>query len=119
MPSSSLALAARTLAILATHPEGVVTSDELGTMLEANPVVVRRLIARLRADGLVETRRGPGGGCALGMEPDRVTLGRVDRALGGEREPTSSPWPLDEAEAAYRAVLARSTLADVLARRDS
>ena len=69
------------LALLAVHPDGLVSSDRLGELLDANPVVVRRLIARMKWDGLVETRRGAGGGTALSREPAAITLGRVHRAL--------------------------------------
>lgn len=116
--NESGALAVRILALLAVHPDGLVPSDGLGQLLEANPAVVRRLIARLKSDGLVETRRGPGGGCALAREPAAISLGRVHRALRGpDGKPPASESLLSEAmaaaEAAYVAELDRWTVAEV------
>lgn len=115
---ASDALAVRVLALLAVHPDGLVSSDRLGELLDANPVVVRRLMARLKRGGLVETRRGRGGGCALAREPAAISLGRVHRAL---RDPdtegavTASTLSnaLAAAEAAYLAELDRWTVAQV------
>lgn len=114
--NESGALAVRVLALLAAHPDGLVSSDRLGELLNANPVVVRRLVARLKWDGLIEIRRGRGGGCALAREPTAISLGRVHRALrGGETEPSDSPLSaaLAAAEAAYLAELDRWTVAQV------
>jgi DNA-binding IscR family transcriptional regulator len=97
--NESGALAIRILALLAVHPDGLLSSDRLGNLLDANPVVLRRLIVRLKWDGLVATRRGPGGGCALARDPGSISLGRVHRALR------------DDAGAPPRSVLSRA-LAD-------
>jgi DNA-binding IscR family transcriptional regulator len=115
--NQSGALAVRILALLAVHPDGVVSSDQLGELLDANPVVVRRLIVRLKWDGLVQTRRGPGGGCALAREPAAINLGRVHRALR-EHETAASETVLSAAlaaaEAAYLDELDRWTVAQVM-----
>ena len=115
--NESGALAVRILALLAVHPDGLVPSDRLGELLDANPVVVRRLIARLKWDGLVVTRRGAGGGCALAREPAAISLGRVHRAL--REHETAAPQSvlsaaLAAAEAAYMAELDRWTLAQAM-----
>lgn len=110
-------LAVRILALLAVHPDGLVTSDRLGELLGANPVVVRRLIARLKWDGLVETRRGVGGGTALSREPASIRLGRVHRALRDpvdESDGTPLSAALAAAEAAYAEQLDRWTVAQVM-----
>lgn len=114
----SVALAVRTLAILAVHPDGVVSSDRLGELLAANPVVIRRVVGRLRWDGVVETRRGRGGGCALALEPSKITLGRLHRALRGADDAVTGGAALavamGEAEASYARALDRWTVADVI-----
>ena len=103
----------RLLALLAVHPDGLVSSDELGQLLGANPVVVRRLLARLKVDGFVETRRGPGGGTALSRVPASISLGRVHRALAhGDGDPAWPPFAA--AEAAYLSELDRWTVAQVM-----
>lgn len=109
-------LAVRLLALLAVHPDGLVSSDRLGELLEANPVVVRRLIARLKWDGLVETRRGAGGGTALSREPASISFGRVHRALHDryESDGTTLSEAVAAAEAAYVAELDRWTVAQTM-----
>ena len=110
-------LAVRILALLAVHPDGLVSSDRLGELLGANPAVVRRLIARLKSDGLVDTRRGAGGGTALSREPASISLGRVHRALRDpvdESDGTPLSAALVAAEAAYVQQLDRWTVAQVM-----
>ena len=109
-------LAVRILALLAVHPDGLVSSDRLGELLGANPVVVRRLLVRLKWEGLVETRRGAGGGTALSREPAVITLGRVHHALRDpdESEGTALSAAVAAAEAAYAKELDRWTLAQVI-----
>jgi len=110
-------LAVRLLALLAVHPDGLVSSDRLGELLGANPAVVRRLIARLKWDGLVETRRGAGGGTALLREPASISLGRVHRALRDRDDDacgTPLSAPLAAADAAYVAELDRWTVAQAM-----
>jgi Rrf2 family protein len=77
-------LAIRALLMLAEAPRGLATSAEIGEALEAHPVVLRRLLGALKSDGIVESRSGQHGGWALALDPSRITLGRVSRALGGE-----------------------------------
>lgn len=59
-----------------------VTSAELGQCLRANPVVVRRTLAGLRAAGLVRAEKGRGGGWSLGRDPAAITVRDVHDALG-------------------------------------
>jgi Rrf2 family protein len=109
-----------------------VTSQTLARSINTNPVVVRRVLADLRRAGLVETRRGVGGGVVLARAPARITLRRVWEALEDReqlfgRHP-SGPNPdcpvgrcvaeyLEEiyghAEAALKASLGRVTLAQL------
>lgn len=59
----------------------VVTSEELGPLLELNPVQVRRTIGGLRDAGIVRAEKGHGGGWALARPLDSVTLADVYAAL--------------------------------------
>jgi DNA-binding IscR family transcriptional regulator len=68
--------------VIAAEPAAVLRSEVIADRIGAHPVVVRRLLGRLRSDGLVEGRSGPGGGWALARDPDEIGLGRVRRALG-------------------------------------
>lgn len=62
--------------------EGPVTSEQLARSMQTNPVVMRRLMAGLRAAGFVASAKGHGGGWVLGVSLQRLTLGDVHEALG-------------------------------------
>src|SRR4051812_6118623 len=76
MVNSQFALA---LHILIQIGDGPATSGQIGASAGTNPVVVRRITARLAAAGLVRTRRGPGG-TELARPADTISLGEVWRA---------------------------------------
>lgn len=88
--------------------------------------LLEQLFAGLRRAGLVTGRRGVGGGFAFARRPDRVMVLDVVRALDGafdvqactpgacdleERESAGAVW--QAAGAAYEAVLARASIADL------
>lgn len=58
-----------------------VSSEELGHSINTHSVVVRRVLSKLRSSGLIETRRGAGGGSRLArparkidpIAPERIT----------------------------------------------
>jgi len=79
-------MACRALLIIAAEPSAVVTSERVAERIGGHPVVLRRVLARLRTAGLVEGRSGPGGGWAIARDPAQLSLGRVRRAL---KDPTS------------------------------
>ena len=114
--SNRLAVIAQALVFLADAPRGMATSTEIADQLDLNPVVVRRLLAVLRSEGVVESRSGPKGGWAIARDPSTVTLGRIHRILAGDPE-VVSPAALDEAlvaaEEAYAKQLDAVTLADL------
>ena len=49
--------------------------------MNTNPVVVRRLLGSLREAGIVESKAGVGGGWSLRVDPDRITLLDILRAV--------------------------------------
>ncbi|MBR8313006.1 Rrf2 family transcriptional regulator [Burkholderia dolosa] len=62
--------------------DGPLTSETIATMLGTNAVVVRRLLGGLRDCGYVQSEKGHGGGWALGVALDDITLLDVYRAVG-------------------------------------
>jgi Rrf2 family protein len=116
-----------------SEEDRAVTSEALGPLMKANPVVLRRTLAGLRDAGIVRSEKGHGGGWSLARSLDAVTLADVYAALGvtalftiGEREPTprcvleqavnrAIEDTMTRAEALLVARLRSVTVADVLA----
>lgn len=61
---------------------GPVTSEHLAKAMQTNPVVIRRIMAGLRDDGLVRSAKGHNGGWTLARDLASVTLREVYDALG-------------------------------------
>lgn len=62
--------------------DGPVTSERLSAMMGTNPVVIRRIMAGLREQGLVSSEKGHGGGWQLARSLEAVTLADVYRGVG-------------------------------------
>jgi arsenite methyltransferase len=62
--------------------DGPSTSEILAKAMDTNPVVLRRVMAGLRDEGLVQSEKGHGGGWALACDPAKVTLRDIYSALG-------------------------------------
>lgn len=62
--------------------DGPVTSEVLARAMQTNPVVIRRTMAGLKAQGYVRSEKGHGGGWRLDCDLTSVTLGDVYTALG-------------------------------------
>ena len=136
--SQRFPVAAHALAYLA-HAGAVtsctaVSSSALAASMPTNPVVVRRVTALLAKDGLIGTRAGASGGAWLLVEPARIALDRVLRAVGGgahlgcpppgargcpvgERIPVQVSAAIKAADQAAAERLSRITVADLLADR--
>jgi Predicted transcriptional regulator len=88
--NTQLAVATHILTILALgqgdeSPKNVrLCSEAIAHSIDTNPVVVRRLVAKLVKVGLVESQAGKGGGLSLACKPDQISLLRVYEALGDE-----------------------------------
>lgn len=61
---------------------GPMTSDDLGRVMQTNPVVIRRIMAGLREQGLVRSEKGHGGGWSISCDFNAVTLRDIYDALG-------------------------------------
>lgn len=62
--------------------EGPFTSEAIAQMLGANPVVMRRTMAGLKAAGYLTSDKGHGGGWRLTKPLDQITLLDIHQALG-------------------------------------
>lgn len=85
--NSRLTIAAHILAVLDHHGVNrAVTSDELAQGFGTNPVVIRRVLGQLQGAGLIESRRGVGGGSVLARPADEITLGDAYVAVSADDE---------------------------------
>lgn len=84
--NSDLAIGLHIVGFLTALGGEPITSEKLAATYGTSPVVVRRILARLTKAGLVETRRGIGGGSVLGMDPAEVNLRQVYEAVADQQE---------------------------------
>ena len=95
--SSRYTVAIHVLTLLAFCGPDPLTSEFIAGSVNTNPVVIRRLLASLRAAGFVRSQGGPGGGWQLLKDPKRITLRDVLATVdGGSIFPlhSSDPNPL-------------------------
>lgn len=64
-----------------------VTIAELADTEHLPRKYLEQAVLALRQAGIIESRRGPGGGCRLARSADTITVGDVVRALDGELRP--------------------------------
>ncbi len=86
--NSRLSLALHTLGHMAADPERVRTSADIADHAGTNPVVVRRVLGRLREAGLLVSEKGHAGGWRLARAPEKITLADVYLALNESLLPT-------------------------------
>ena len=79
--NSRLSLALHTLSHMAADPDRVRTSADIADHAGTNPVVVRRVLGKLREAGLLSSEKGHAGGWRLAKPADSVTLADVYLAL--------------------------------------
>lgn len=66
---------------LAYNSDRKLSSREMAMGLKTNPVVVRRLMSQLAEAGLISSRKGRDGGVWLAMDPRKVTLADIYKAV--------------------------------------
>lgn len=79
--NSRLSLALHTLSHMARDPERLRSSTDIADHANTNPVVVRRVLGRLREAGLLMSEKGKSGGWRLARAPGSITLADVYLAL--------------------------------------
>lgn len=85
MKNSRFTVATHILSILSfleqVRPGTTVKSHEIAESVNTNPVIIRRILAKLRDAGLVQIHGGSSGGARLNRNPDKITLLDVHRAI--------------------------------------
>jgi Rrf2 family cysteine metabolism transcriptional repressor len=66
---------------------GAVSLHAIATREQLPEAYLEQLVASLRKAGLVQGKRGAGGGYTLAREPSAITAGEIVRALEGPIEP--------------------------------
>ncbi|MEL6343154.1 MAG: Rrf2 family transcriptional regulator [Myxococcota bacterium] len=79
--NSQLTIAAHILGVLAHRDGKPVTSDALAQTFGTNPVVIRRVLSQLKQAGLIDSRRGQGGGSVLARAPKDINLRHAYEAI--------------------------------------
>ena len=79
--SSKLSVGTHILTLLALERGENLTSQQIAGSVNTNPVVIRRLLGLFRKAGLVESKKGIGGGWVLLADPEQITLLDVLRAV--------------------------------------
>jgi Rrf2 family transcriptional regulator, nitric oxide-sensitive transcriptional repressor len=119
----------RALMRMASAPESPFSTSDLARELGLSRHHLTKIMQRLARGGIVETRRGAGGGAILARAPQDIRLGEIVRLLeertalvdcfrsgGGDCTLDGScrlKGKLRMAEGAFLAELDRSTLADI------
>lgn len=129
------ALAVQALVVLSQDKiKSSCPSVEIAAFLQAEPSLLRRILAVLAKEGLLDTREGRDGGYRLRQSPDTITLAEVYEAfrkdsafcLGVKENACNDPFGggmktvlnhiAAEVDQSMIAVLSRYTLADVAER---
>ena len=84
--NSQFAIALHTLGFLAARDSEPLTSDVLASTYGTTPVVLRRVLSALNRAGLVESKRGQGGGSVLARPASSITLRDALAAVTPEHE---------------------------------
>jgi Rrf2 family protein len=74
------------MTIFALKPDEPLTSEFIACSVNTNAVVIRRLLGSLREAGIVESKTGVGGGWSLRVDPERITLLDILRAVEPHNE---------------------------------
>jgi DNA-binding IscR family transcriptional regulator len=80
--NSRFSIAVHILTLLASSPQGRVTSEFIALSVGTNPVVVRRQLALLREAKLVQSKGARGGGWELARSAGKISLKQIREALG-------------------------------------
>lgn len=79
--NSRLSLALHSLSHMASDPDRVRTSSDIADHAGTNPVVVRRVLGKLRQAGLLSSEKGHAGGWRLAKPAQSISLADVYLAL--------------------------------------
>lgn len=77
MISGKFAITLHILTLLSKYPEDYLSSEYISASLNMNPVLVRKEIANLKKNNIVESKEGKNGGTRLLRHASEITLNDV------------------------------------------
>ncbi|MBZ5502536.1 MAG: Rrf2 family transcriptional regulator [Acidobacteriia bacterium] len=78
--------AIRAMTHLADSPEGVARAQEIAEAEDIPLPILSKVLQDLARDGLLKSRRGPGGGFRLARGPEHISLRDVVAAIDGTED---------------------------------
>ena len=84
--NSDLAIGLHIVGFLTARRGEPLTSKTLAETYGTSPVVVRRVLSKLCQAGLIESRRGLGGGSVLAVHPSKINLRQVFEAVAEDTQ---------------------------------
>lgn len=79
--NSRFAVSVHILTYLTYRRGSAISSAEIASSVDTNPVVIRRLLAALLKEKLVTAQKGAAGGFELAKAPEKISLRDVYRAV--------------------------------------
>jgi len=86
--SDAATLAMHTLGILAVHPEKVLSTKELASLLNASEHHLSKVLQRLAKSGFIRSVRGPGGGFCISQGWEDIRLMDIYELMEGPFRPS-------------------------------
>lgn len=83
--NNQLPIALHIVGFLAAANGSPLTSERMAKVYGTSPVLLRRVLSRLRQAGLVSTRRGSNGGSVLAREASAINLREVFEAVQDDK----------------------------------
>ena len=87
--NSSFSIAVHALVYL-NHMDKVLSSEELARNVCTNPVLIRKVMSKLKKAGIVDTKGGNSGGYVFTADAEALTLERIAEAIDAHF--VGSPW---------------------------
>jgi len=81
MNNTRFATAIHIMTISALDPDEWLSSEWIAGSININPVIVRKEIGNLIKAGLVESRKGKGGGCRISRSSDKISIAEIYSAV--------------------------------------
>lgn len=84
MVKSRFAIVTHILTLLAMFDEDYMSSSDIAGSLNINPVLVRKEIAELKKQGLIESKEGKNGGVKLIKKAEDIKLSQIFNLVKGD-----------------------------------